>query len=160
MRRRLEEAQASCKSIPDTTGKFSVRELPLFSVQETLPSVSAFKEYQDRVLRFLDLEQEDILSSLVRAISFDETGLKGSEMYVVKPAVEAEGNSVFLEHGRCLYTAFIADNNDPSIPEKMFALCFDQSLSVSHSLILPSSMRMIRSASCAMASLCVIIMVV
>lgn len=123
MRRRLAETRVSCKSIPDMTGKFSVRELPLFSVQETLPSVSAFKEYQDRVLRFLDLEQEDILSSLVRAISFDETGLKGSEMYVVKPAAAAEENSVFLEHGRCLYATFIADNNDPSIPEKMFALC-------------------------------------
>ena len=100
-----------------------IRELPLYCVRETLPSVSSFGEYRNRVLKFLDLEQEDILSNLVRAISFDETGYKGSEMYVVKPAVRMSRAETCLEHGKCLYTTLIADNNDPSVPEKMFDLC-------------------------------------
>ena len=100
-----------------------IRELPLYCVRETLPSVSSFGEYRNRVLKFLDLEQEDILSNLVRAISFDETGYKGSEMYVVKPAVQISRAETFLEDGKCLYTTLIADNNDPSVPEKMFDLC-------------------------------------
>ena len=123
MRHRLVEAQSFCESVPDIAGSFSIRELPLYCVRETLPSVSSFGEYRNRVLKFLDLEQEDILSNLVRAISFDETGYKGSEMYVVKPAVRMSRAETFLEHGKCLYTTLIADNNDPSVPEKMFDLC-------------------------------------
>lgn len=125
MRHRLVEAQSFCESVPDMAGTFSIRELPLYCVQETLPSVSSFGEYRNRVLKFLDLEQEDILSNLVRAISFDETSYKGSEMYVVKPAVRTSRAELFLEHGKCLYTTLIADNNDPSVPESMFALCHD-----------------------------------
>lgn len=123
MRHRLVEAQSFCESVPDIAGSFSIRELPLYCVWETLPSVSSFGEYRNRVLKFLDLEQEDILSNLVRAISFDETGYKGSEMYVVKPTVRMSRAETFLEHGKCLYTTLIADNNDPSVPEKMFDLC-------------------------------------
>ena len=123
MRHRLIEAQSFCESVPDMAGTFSIRELPLYCVRETLPSVSSFGEYRNRVLKFLDLEQEDILSNLVRAISFDETGYKGSEMYVVKPAVRMSRTETFLEHGKCLYTTLIADNNDPSVPEKMFDRC-------------------------------------
>ena len=77
------------------------------------------------MLRFLNVENEDILSSMVRTLTFDETGYKGSEMYVVKPAgkVEHEKQNVYLEHGKCLYTTLLADNNDTSVPEKMFSLC-------------------------------------
>ncbi len=40
-----------------------------------------------------------ILSNLVRAISFDETGYKGSEMYVVKPAVRMSRAETFWSMG-------------------------------------------------------------
>ena len=61
---------------------------------------------------------------------FDDSGYKGSEMYVVKPAEKADttGRGMFLEHGKCLYTTLLADNNDPSIPEKMFRSCHEWAL--------------------------------
>ncbi|MCI9575844.1 MAG: hypothetical protein HFJ84_04035 [Clostridiales bacterium] len=64
---------------------------------------------------------------MIRALTFDETGYKASEMYVVKPAGKAHRrqNKVYLEHGKCLYTTLLADNSDTSIPEKMFSLCHE-----------------------------------
>ncbi len=104
---------------------YKKRELPLYYVAERFPSVASFGEYRNKVLRFLNVENEDILSSMVRTLTFDETGYKGSEMYVVKPAgkIEHEKQNVYLEHGKCLYTTLLADNNDTSVPEKMFSLC-------------------------------------
>jgi len=69
-------------------------------------------------------------SNAVRAITFDESGYKGSEMYVVKPAEKANNGDrgMFLEHGKCLYTTLLADNDDTSIPEKMFRSCHEWAL--------------------------------
>ena len=76
---------------------------------ERFPSVASFGEYRDKVLRFLNVENEDILSSMVRALTFDETGYKGSEMYVVKPVgrIDHEKQYIYLEHGKCLYTTLL-----------------------------------------------------
>jgi len=114
MQKRLKETQRFYQEFSENTGKLEIRELPLYYVAERFPSVASFGEYRDKVLRFLNVENEDILSSMVRTLTFDETGYKGSEMYVVKPAgkVEHEKQNVYLEHGKCLYTTLLADNND------------------------------------------------
>lgn len=125
MQKRLKETQRFYEEFTENIGKLEVRELPPYYVAERFPSVVSFGEYRDKVLRFLNVENEDILSSLVRTLTFDETGYKGSEMYVVKPAgkAEQEKQKVYLEHGKCLHTTLLADNNDTSVPERMFSLC-------------------------------------
>lgn len=125
MQKRLKETQRFYREFSENIGKLEIRELSPYYVAERFPSVASFGEYRDKVLRFLNIEDEDILSSMVRALTFDETGYKGSEMYVVKPAgkVEHEKQNVYLEHGKCLYTTLLADNNDTSVPERMFSLC-------------------------------------
>lgn len=125
MQKRLKETQQFYEEFSENIGKLEIRELPPYYVAERFPSVASFGEYRDKVLRFLNVENEDILSSLVRTLTFDKTGYKGSEMYVVKPTgkVEHEKQKVYLEHGKCLYTTLLADNNDTSVPEKMFSLC-------------------------------------
>ena len=125
MQKRLKETQRFCQVFFENSGKLEVRELPLYYVAERFPSVASFGEYRDKVLRFLNVENEDILSSMVRALTFDETGYKGSEMYVVKPVgrTDYEKQYIYLEHGKCLYTTLLADNSDTSVPEKMFSLC-------------------------------------
>lgn len=127
MQKRLKETQDFYKYFSEKTGNFEIREFPLYYVAERFPSVASINEYRDKVLRFLNLEDEDILSNMVRALSFDETGYKSSEMYVVKLA-EKIGNQkhmVYLEHGKCLYTTLLADNSDASILEKMFSACHE-----------------------------------
>lgn len=100
---------------------FSIKNIQLYTVQETIDVVSSFGEYREKVLMYLDLKDEDILSHLVRLLTFDETGYTGSKMCIVKPAAEKKikGN-YYLENGRCLYTTISADNNDNSIMDKMF----------------------------------------
>ena len=125
MQKRLKETQRFYEEFSENIGKIEIRELPPYYVAERFPSVASFGEYRDKVLRFLNVENEDILSSLVRTLTFDETGYKGSEMYVVKPAgkAEHEKRNVYLERGKCLHTTLLADNNDTSVPERMFSLC-------------------------------------
>lgn len=125
MQKRLKETKTFYENVSGKIGKFEVKELPLYYVEERIPSVASFEEYRNKVLCFLNLENEDILSSMVRAVTFDEKGYKDSEMYVVKSAVKAENGRqrAFLKHGKCLYTTLLADNNDTSIFKKMFPLC-------------------------------------
>lgn len=130
MQEQLKETKGFCREAVYGEGKFEVRELKPYYVRGAFPEVGSFEEYQKKVLRYLDPEKEDILSNMVRAITFDDSGYKGSEMYVVTPAEKADntGQGMFLEHGKCLYTTLLADNNDPSIPEKMFRSCHEWAL--------------------------------
>ena len=127
---RLKETKDFCRNAVYGEGKFEIRELKPYCVREAFPEVGSFEEYQEKVLCHLELEKEDILSNVVRAITFDESGYKGSEMYVVKPAEKANNGDrgMFLEHGKCLHTTLLADNNDTSIPEKMFRSCHEWAL--------------------------------
>ncbi len=121
--KRLEAATDFCAYHSRNGSQLTVRDLPLYAVQETLDAVSSFEEYQEKVLAYLNLEDEDILSSLVRSITFDETGYKGSEMCIVTPATaKSQRKNVYLEDGRCLYTTLSAGNNDNSVMDKMFLL--------------------------------------
>ncbi|MDF2985292.1 MAG: transcriptional regulator MerR family [Eubacterium sp.] len=108
-------------------GEFSVREFPLYLVRESFDSVSSLKEYQNRVLNYLDLQQEDILSNLVRAVTFDSTGYKGTGMCIVRRAVDKgrQVGNMYLESGRCLHTVLEADSHDDSIMEDMFFSCHE-----------------------------------
>ena len=107
--------------------KFSVKEIPLYLVWESFDAVSSLKAYQKSVLKYLNLQQEDILSNLVRVVTFDSSGYKGSGMCIVKPATEIEqqAGKVYLESGKCLYTVLDADNRDDSIMKDMFFSCYE-----------------------------------
>jgi len=93
MQKRLKETQRFYEEFTENIGKLEIRELPPYYVAERFPSVASFGEYRDKVLRFLNIENEDILSSLIRTLTFDETGYKGSEMYVVKSVSICKGTT-------------------------------------------------------------------
>lgn len=125
--KRLEETKNFYDYTSNNIDEFTIRELPPYYVQESISSVASLDEYRDKVLNYLNLENEDILSNMVRAITFDKSGYKTSEMYIVKPT-EKESQAeqtIFLEYGKCLYTTLIADNNDASVMERMFLLCHE-----------------------------------
>ncbi len=110
-------------------GNFSIKQIPLFLVQESFDAVSSLKEYQKNVLKYLNLREEDILSNLVRVVTFNSSGYKGSRMCIVKPAtrIEQQTGQVYLDSGKCLYTAFDANSHDDSIMENMFLSCHEWS---------------------------------
>lgn len=121
MLQRLKTASNFCQYATETIGKFEIMDLPLYYVRESLPSVASFGDYRDKVLSYLN-EDEDILSNMVRMVTFDEKGYKSSEMYLIKPVTDAEmlKHELCLEDGKSLHTTFVADNNDTTIMEKMF----------------------------------------
>jgi len=120
--KRLIETKAFCEYAAQFTQSFLVRELPLYTVLETFDAVSALNDYKDRVLTSMNLQEYDILSNLVRAVAFDDSGYKGSKMCIVKqsPRKEQATAKLYLEYGKCLYTVLEADSHDNSIMEKMF----------------------------------------
>lgn len=122
---KLEKTKHYFSRTIDTSLEFTVKELPPYYVQDTISSVANFSDYRDKVISYLNIEREDILSNMVRVINFDENGYKTSGIYVVKSVagMNQPKYETRLQYGRCLYTTLIADNNDASIPEKMFSLC-------------------------------------
>lgn len=127
MLKRLKDAKAFYNSASEQIGEFTIKNLPTYYVQECIPSFASFGEYRDKVLSYINLENDDILSNMVRTITFDETGYKSSKMYIVKSASKTSktNKKIFLENGKSLYTTLIADNNDTTIMEKMFYLCHE-----------------------------------
>ncbi len=121
MLRRLKDAKNFYHYAINNNGKFEIRTMPSYYVQESIGSLASFDEYQDKVLKYIN-RNEDILSNMVRVLTFDETGYKGSGIYIVKPSsnVSIKNHNTFLEGGKCLYTICIADSNDNSVMEKMF----------------------------------------
>jgi len=125
--RHLNETKQFCECSKNANGKFQVKEFPLYFVLQSFDAVSSLKVYEKSVLKYLNLQQEDILSNLVRVVTFDSYGYRGSGMCIVKPAAEIvqQAGNVSLESGKCLYTVFDAENNDESIMEKMFFSCYE-----------------------------------
>ena len=119
---RLAETKAFCEYAAQSKKVFSVKELPPYWVLETFDAVSSLKEYQELVLVSLDLQEEDILSNLVRVVTFDSAGYKGTKMCLVSKVSNERkaAERLTLEYGRCLHTVFDADSHDDSLMEKMF----------------------------------------
>lgn len=125
--KRLAETKAFCEYATLSPQLFTVKELPLYLVHETFDAVSSLNDYKDRVLAFMDLQEDDILSSLVRAVTFDKTGYKGTKMCLVGRAAKKEQavEKTYLESGKCLHTVLVADSHDDSIMEKMFFAAYE-----------------------------------
>ncbi len=105
--------------------EFTVREMPPYYIQERLDSAMSFIEYKDKVLSGVNTIKEDILSNMVRAMTFDENGYLSSEVYVVKPGGTGKQSrkETLLDYGKCLYTTFAVDIDDISVPKRMFTIC-------------------------------------
>ncbi len=129
MLRRLNATKEFYEHVTNEKGNFSIKQFPLFLVQDSFDAVSSLKEYQKNVLKYINLREDDILSNLVRVVTFNSSGYKGSRMCIVKPAtkIEQQTGKVYLESGECLYTVFEANSHDDSIMEKMFLLCHEWS---------------------------------
>lgn len=125
--KRLQQANHFYHYAADKSEEFEIRTMPSYYVKESISSVASFQEYREKVLKYLNLDNEDILSNMVRVLTFDENGYKGSGMYIVAPLSKSENEgqdkNLLLEGRRCLYTTLIADNNDNTVMEKMFVLC-------------------------------------
>ncbi len=121
----LKKARDFYQFTTQNNGKFEIRTMPSYYVKESIRSVASFQEYSEKVLKHLNLDTEDVLSNMVRTVTFDDNGFKTSGMYIVNPIPNEKGidKTRILEGGKCLYTTLIVDfNDDGTIWEKMFML--------------------------------------
>lgn len=126
MRWRLQDTKAFCQEAIEQQGIFTIRELPRYQVQETMDSVLSLREYKEKVIQYLNMKSEDILSNMVRIIAFDENGYTGSKMCIVKKAEqETSVEGTCLKNGKCAHIILAVDNNDNSILEEMFVKSFE-----------------------------------
>ena len=122
IRDRLQETACFCKEAIEQQGIFTIRELPLYQVRETMNHVLNLEEYKEKVVQYLNVDAEDILSNMVRVLTFDENGYTGSKICIVKKAEEeTKKEGIFLESGKCAHIIMEADNNDNSIMEEMLS---------------------------------------
>lgn len=119
IRDRLQETKRFCQEAMEQKGIFTIREFPLYQVRETMDNALSLGEYKEKVIQYLNLESEDILSNMVRTVTFDENGYTGSKICIVKK-VEAKERGAYLEKGKCAHIILEADNDDDSIMEEMF----------------------------------------
>lgn len=125
--KRLTEAKSFCEYAALFPQIFSVKELPFYLVMETFDAVTSLNDYKERVLAYMNLQEEDILSNLVRAVTFDQSGYKGTKMCIVRQAAKKEqaAGKLCLEQGKCLHTVLEADSHDNSLMEKMFFAAYE-----------------------------------
>lgn len=124
---KLEKSKRYFCDITDASLEFTVKELPPYYIQDMRSLVADVDDYRDKILSYLNTEKEDILSNIMRFITFDDNSYKTSGIYVAKPDTGRNQyeHEARLECGKCLYTTLIADDDDTTVPERMFSLCHE-----------------------------------
>ena len=85
---------------------FSIREFPLYEIKSEFTDLTCLEEYDEKVLGYLNLEEDDILSNVVRKLTFNEEGYQESIMYIVEKSEnnKQQKEKLYLEQGNCIYT--------------------------------------------------------
>lgn len=121
MVKRIEETQKFSKDLCTNLNIFTIRPLPLYKVNGEVSDFIAVEEYEN-VLDIITSTNDDMLSQIMRYISFNENGVTGTKMLIVDTAEVKKENDVYLQYPKCLYT--IVEEKQPQneqidIMEKM-----------------------------------------
>lgn len=101
--KKLTDTQAFCLTLPQHLNQFSVMDFPLYEIVSSFSAISAFDEYQEKVLAHINLADEDLLSNMIRCVTFDATQYHDTEMHLVAPASHREIGKDYLDDGPCLH---------------------------------------------------------
>lgn len=83
---------------------FCFRKMPIFKILSEFSDFSAFDEYT-QVRKAAPIENNDILSCIMRHITFDETKLLSSKMLIIEKLDTATlSNESVLSFDKCIYT--------------------------------------------------------
>lgn len=120
--KRLQEILSFNERIADNLNTFSVQSFPLYEVEGTFSAVSAFDEYKENVIGNVNLTEQDILSKMIRSVTFDDNGFKGTQMCIVKKAEVSRKSraTLYLESGKSLYTVIEVSRDDEKMMGAMY----------------------------------------
>ncbi len=119
---KIEETRQFCKAIKEHLNKYSICQMPEYKVLGEITDFDALNEYHV-ILDNMDMLKDDILSKVMRKLTFDDEGYLDHKMYIVeKSNVESgENDGVFLESKPCMYT-IVEDSRDIQKDAKITAL--------------------------------------
>ncbi|MFV0395072.1 MAG: MerR family transcriptional regulator [Coprobacillaceae bacterium] len=119
---KLQETKLFYDEIQEDRDNYTIKYFSIHEVKNVFPTVSDFSDYQNQVIKYIDFENEDILSNMVRTITFDENGYNGTQMCIVEEVdiTTRDDKKSYLEHGKCLHRIIHADSDDNSVMEDMF----------------------------------------
>lgn len=123
MEERLAQDQLFMKNLSAHLHQYSICQLPLYEIADSIDYVSAFSDYTEHVVPNIDLEREDIISSMIREVTFDENGYKESKMRIVRPAEgEKTPHKQYLISGKSIYTVVESSVDDYDTMGRMYHL--------------------------------------
>ncbi|WP_207642390.1 hypothetical protein [Pseudobacteroides cellulosolvens] len=103
MLKRIEETQRFSMDLSSNFNTFSIKALPLYRVDGEVSDFATVEEYEN-VIDIIYSNNADMLSQIMRYISFDINGINGTKMIIVDAVDEKEDNGVFLQYPKCFYT--------------------------------------------------------
>lgn len=103
MLKRIEETQEFSKDLDSNLNRFTVKSLPLYRINGEVSDFIAVEEYEN-VKDIMNSNNDDMLSQIMRYISFDKNSVIGTKMLIVESAEVQRENGFYLQHPKCLYT--------------------------------------------------------
>jgi DNA-binding transcriptional MerR regulator len=149
MLKRIEATQQFTSRLNDGLYNFSVKPMPLYKVNGEISDFIAIEEYEN-VKDIIREHQEDMLSQIMRYISFNEKGIAGTRMLIVEAADARMETGTYLDFPKCLHT--VAEEIQPNAQEndlmiKMHSLSSEYADALGLKL-LGEAFAMIRLISC------------
>lgn len=102
MIKRIEETQQFTSDLPVDFHTFSIKPLPLYRINGELSDFIAVEEYEN-VIDILKSDN-DMISQIMRYISFDKDEITGTKMIIVEAVEEINDRDIFIHFPKCLYT--------------------------------------------------------
>jgi len=123
---KLDETIAFMETIEQELNQITVREFPVYEIYEEISSYTDIKAYKEKVLKHIDISEDDIVSNLFKTVWFDDKGYLDTKSYLVKPVQEKIPGKSYLDHGEAMYMAVegqITDRDDQMM--SLFVECME-----------------------------------
>ncbi len=103
MVQRIEETQKFSRDLISNLKVFSVRPMPLFRIIGEVSDFIAVEEFET-VIDVINANNNDLLSQIVRYISFNTERVTGTKILVVETAKTTNNTEQYIQYPKCLYT--------------------------------------------------------
>lgn len=103
MLKRIEETQKFSRNLDSNLNAFTIKSLPLYRVNGEVSDFIAVEEYEN-VKDIINSNNDDMLSQIMRYISFNKSGVTSTKMLIVDSVEDQKENGIYLQYPKCLYT--------------------------------------------------------
>jgi DNA-binding transcriptional MerR regulator len=111
MLKRIEETQEFGRTLESNLNTFTVKPLPLYRVNGEISDFIAVEEYEN-VKDIMNSGNNDMISQIMRYITFSKESVTDTKMLIVDAVEEKEVSSTYLQYPKCLYT--VAEDIQPN----------------------------------------------